>query len=326
MEIYFAPMEGMTSPLLRRTHAAAFGGCDKYFSPFISTNEAISLNNKESEDVDHEQNRGLCLIPQIISNSAGQSAQYIKLLSEKYGYDEVNINLGCPSGTVVSKGKGSGMLRDPDAMDAYLGSLKEELDKLSDEGVKIPKVSIKTRIGFYEPGEHIRITRILKAHPAYQVTVHPRTRKQMYGGQADMDAFAYMYDELKSAGIGVVYNGDIKRPEDHEKITERFTDLDGVMIGRGLLADPSLARRIKGGKEASASEYSDYMERILDGYIEKIGVEKFILAKMKDLCNFMKPVFSGNDKGFKEMCKADSVEAFRVSLKQYIKNSKMYEV
>ena len=324
MEIYFAPMEGMTSPLLRRTHAAAFGGCDKYYSPFISTNEAISMNNKELEDVDHDQNSGLNLIPQIISNSAYQSAMYIKLLSEKYGYEEVNINLGCPSGTVVAKGKGSGMLRDPDAMDAYLGGLKEELDKLSDEGVKIPKVSIKTRIGFYDPGEHIRITKILKAHPAFQVTVHPRTRKQMYGGEADLDAFAHMYDELKSEGVGIVYNGDIKRPEDCERITERFPDLDAVMIGRGLLADPSLARRIKGGEKASAKEYSDYMEKILDGYILKIGVENFILAKMKDLCNFMKPFFSGNEKGFKEMCKADSVETFRVCMKQYIRNSNIY--
>ena len=323
MEIYFAPMEGMTSPLLRRTHAAAFGGCDKYYSPFISTNEAISMNNKELEDVDHDQNTGLNLIPQIISNSAYQSAQYIKLLSEKYGYEEVNINLGCPSGTVVAKGKGSGMLRDPDAMDAYLGELKEELDKLSDEGVKIPGVSIKTRIGFYDPGEHIRITQILKAHPAYQVTVHPRTRKQMYGGEVNLDAFAHMYDELKSAGMGIVYNGDIRRPEDCERITERFPDLDAVMIGRGLLADPSLARRIKGGEKASAQEYSDYMEKILDGYIVKIGVENFILAKMKDLCNFSKSFFSGNDKGFKEMCKADSVETFRVCMKQYIKNSVM---
>jgi tRNA-dihydrouridine synthase len=282
------------------------------------------MNNKELEDVDHDQNSGLNLIPQIISNSAYQSAMYIKLLSEKYGYEEVNINLGCPSGTVVAKGKGSGMLRDPDAMDAYLGGLKEELDKLSDEGVKIPKVSIKTRIGFYDPGEHIRITQILKAHPAFQVTVHPRTRKQMYGGEVNLDAFAHMYDELKSEGVGIVYNGDIKRPEDCERITERFPDLDAVMIGRGLLADPSLARRIKGGEKASANEYSDYMEKILDGYILKIGVENFILAKMKDLCNFMKPFFSGNEKGFKEMCKADSVETFRVCMKQYIRNSKIY--
>ena len=325
MEIYFAPMEGMTSPLLRRTHAACFGGCDKYYSPFISTNEAISMNNKELEDVDHEQNKGLNLIPQIISNSAYQSAQYIKLLSEKYGYEEVNINLGCPSGTVVSKGKGSGMLRDPEALDLYLGGLKEELDKLSDEGVKIPKISLKTRIGFYEPGEHIKITQILKSHPAYQVTVHPRTRKQMYGGEVNLEAFAHMYDELKSVGVRIVYNGDINRPADYVRITERFPDLDAVMIGRGLLADPSLARRIKGGEKASASEYCDYMEKILDGYIDKIGVEKFILAKMKDLCNFSKSFFYGNDKGFKEMCKADSVESFRVNMKQYIKNSNMIE-
>ena len=323
MEIYFAPMEGMTSPLLRRTHACLFGGCDKYYTPFISTNESISLNNKEAEDVDHEQNEGLNLIPQIISNSAYQSAMYIKLLSERYGYGEVNINMGCPSGTAVSKGKGSGMLSDPDAMDAYLAELEEELKKTSAQGIKIPKISIKTRIGFYSPEEHIRITRVLRAHPVYQVTIHPRTRKQMYGGRTDSEAFAYMYEELKSIGDGIVYNGDITCPEDYEKITGSFPGLDAVMIGRGLLADPSLARRIKGGKNADADEYIAYMERILDGYIEKIGVERFVLAKMKDLCNFSRSFFCGNDKGFREMCKADSVETFRVCMKQYIKNSQM---
>ena len=158
MEIYFAPMEGMTSPLLRRTHAEMFGGCDKYYTPFISTNESISLNNREAEDVDHDQNRGLNLIPQIISNSAHQSALYIKLLAEKYGYGEVNINLGCPSGTVVSKGKGSGMLRDPEALDDYLGRLLEELKDFSGKGINVPRISIKARIGYLNTKEHIRIT------------------------------------------------------------------------------------------------------------------------------------------------------------------------
>lgn len=324
MEIYFAPMEGMTSPLLRRTHAEMFGGCDKYYTPFISTNESISLNNRESEDVDHDQNRGLNLIPQIISNSAHQSALYIKLLAEKYGYGEVNINLGCPSGTVVSKGKGSGMLRDPEALDDYLGRLLEELKDFSGKGINVPRISIKARIGYLNPKEHIRITEILKAHPVYQVTVHPRTRKQMYGGQVEMDAFTHMYEELKGIGVSVVYNGDITKPDDMEMLTDRFPALDAVMIGRGLLADPSLARRIKGGRAADASEYSAYMERMLDGYMDKIGVEQFVLAKMKDLLNFSKPVFSGNDKGFRDMCKAGSVETYRVCMKQYIKNSKMY--
>ncbi len=321
MDIYFAPMEGMTPPLLRCLHNEFFGGCDKYFTPFISTNENYSLNQKEKKEIDPECNKGLNLVPQIISNSAEQSAGYILDISEKYGYKEININMGCPSGTVVSKNKGSGMLKDKQFLKEYLDELFMRLYEQKERPV--PDISIKTRIGFYSEDEHKELTELLLAHPVKQVIIHPRSRTRMYEGSTNMEAFSYMYDALKGAGIGVVYNGDIKTPEDYAQIAGSYPDLDGVMIGRGLLRDPSLARRIKGGKCVDNEEYLRYMEALLDGYMEQIGVDNFVLAKMKDTWSFSAQAFSGNDKGRKEMNKADSVESYRICMRQFIRNSKL---
>ena len=320
MDIYFAPMEGMTPPLLRTLHNEFFGGCDKYFTPFISTNENYSLNQKEKKDIDPENNKGLNLVPQIISNSAEQSAGYIMNISGKYGYSEININMGCPSGTVVSKNKGSGMLKDKKFLEEYMDEL---FSFLYDGKENVPDISIKTRIGFYSEDEHKELTDLILAHPVKQVIIHPRSRVRMYEGSANLDAFTYMYDALKGAGIGVVYNGDIKTPEDFDRIAKDYPDLDAVMIGRGLLSDPSLARRIKGGKCVDNEEYLSYMEALLNGYADQLGNDKHILAKMKDLWNLARPAFSGNDKGYKEMCKAESVESYRVSMRQFIRNSKL---
>ena len=320
MDIYFAPMEGMTPPLLRTLHNEFFGGCDKYFTPFISTNENYSLNQKEKKDIDPENNKGLNLVPQIISNSAEQSAGYIMNISGKYGYSEININMGCPSGTVVSKNKGSGMLKDKKFLEEYMDEL---FSFLYDGKENVPDISIKTRIGFYSEDEHKELTDLILAHPVKQVIIHPRSRVRMYEGSANLDAFTYMYDALKGAGIGVVYNGDIKTPEDFDRIAKEYPDLDAVMIGRGLLSDPSLARRIKGGKCVDNEEYLSYMEALLNGYADQLGNDKHILAKMKDLWNLARPAFSGNDKGYKEMCKAESVESYRVSMRQFIRNSEL---
>ncbi|MCR4791172.1 MAG: tRNA-dihydrouridine synthase family protein [Lachnospiraceae bacterium] len=311
----------MTSSLLRNLHNEFFGGCDKYFTPFISTNENYLLNHKEQRDVDPANNEGLKLVPQIITNSAHQSAEYLYMIHEKYGYEEVNINMGCPSGCVVSKDKGSGMLRSPDALEDFMADLEKEIHEVRPEGTFLPDVSIKTRIGYYSEDEHKRLTEIFMAHPVKQIIIHPRFRNQMYKGEVHLDEFGYMYDAFTDAGIGVVYNGDINTKEDYDRIADRFPKLDGVMIGRGLLRDPSLARQIKGGEKAGNEEYLGYMEAVLDGYAKVIPSEKNVLAKVKDLWNFAKPAFSGNDKGYKDMCKADSLESFRVCMRQFVRNS-----
>ena len=321
MDIYFAPMEGMTPPLLRTLHNEFFGGCDKYFTPFISTNENYSLNQKEKKDIDPGLNEGLNLVPQIISNSAEQSAGYIFNIAGKYGYKEININMGCPSGTVVSKNKGSGMLKDKQFLKEYMDELFFLL--YENKNRDVPNISIKTRIGFYSEDEHKELTDLILAHPVKQVIIHPRSRVRMYEGSTNLDAFSYMYEALTDAGIGVVYNGDIKTPEDYEAITKAYPKLDAVMIGRGLLADPSLARRIKGGKRVDNEEYLNYMEALLNGYADQLNNDKHILAKMKDLWNLAKPAFSGNEKGFKEMSKADTIESYRVCMRQFIRNSKL---
>ena len=321
MQIFFAPMEGITSVSLRSLHAKIFGGCDKYFTPFISTNDSVKLNGREKEDVDPDNSKGYTLVPQIISNDPDQSLLYIKLLKERYSYDEININMGCPSGTVTAKNKGSGLIRNTDLLDEYLDGLFEGAEKLAGDGFDLPDITVKTRIGYYSEDEYKNILDVFLRYPVKQFIIHPRTRNEFYGGSVHMDVFSAMYDELKKKGALVCYNGDIKTVSDLEDIVKRFPDLDAVMTGRGILTDPSLGRRFRGGKGVTREEYLEYMESLLDIYSGRIGNDKFVLAKMKDLWNFSVNAFCGNEKGYKEMCKAVSVESYRICMRQYIRNS-----
>ena len=290
-----------------------------YFTPFISTNDSVKLNGREREDVDIGD-AGYRLVPQIISNDSRQSTLYIRLLNEKYFYKEININMGCPSGTVTSKKKGSGLIKDPEYLDEFLDGLFKELDGFEKEGFEVPDISIKTRIGYYSESEYRGLLDVFLRYPVKQFIIHPRSRNEFYNGKVHLEEFSLMYDELKKCS-GVVYNGDVKSKEDYELITERFPELDGVMVGRGLLSDPGLARKIKGGKGAKWSEYLEYMESLLDEYASEIGSAKNVLAKMKDLWNFANIYFTGNEKGYKEMCKATTIETYRVCMRQFIKNS-----
>ena len=112
MEFYFAPMEGITGYIYRNAHQKFFPGMDKYFTPFLSPNENRALNPKEKKDILREHNIDLYVTPQILTNRADFFLRAARELKEEYGYEEVNLNLGCPSGTVVSKGKGAGFLGD----------------------------------------------------------------------------------------------------------------------------------------------------------------------------------------------------------------------
>ena len=118
MKYYFAPMEGITGYVFRNAYHRYFEDMDKYFTAFISPNGSRRMNSKEINDILPEHNEGMLLVPQILTNS---SEAFIKTARElqEYGYHEVNLNLGCPSPTVVTKKKGSGFLAFPEELDLF---------------------------------------------------------------------------------------------------------------------------------------------------------------------------------------------------------------
>ena len=143
MKFYYAPMESITIYLYRNIYEQLFGEIDKYYTPFIMPNGKRTFKTREFQDVLPEHNEGLHIVPQILTKSSEDFIRTAKELKE-LGYDEVNLNLGCPSRTVVAKQKGSGFLREPEVLDDFLTEIFEALDM---------KISIKTRIGLRDTEE-----------------------------------------------------------------------------------------------------------------------------------------------------------------------------
>lgn len=257
MKIYFAPMEGITDSILRQTHHRIFGGVDVYCLPFHKLTQSLSLLTREIRDIDPDENIGLNVLPQALTRDPEQLSAWLYYVSE-CGYSCADLNIGCPSPTVTKRGRGSGMLRDPDY-------LKSFFDRLFSNTLPV-SLSVKTRIGYESADEWPAILSLLAAYPFAHVTVHVRTMREQYTGGIHPEAFNLAVRE----GLPhPVYNGDLRTIEDVSSLTERCPATEAVMIGRGLLADPSLARRIRGGEKATAEELRCWYTMLYEGWADR---------------------------------------------------------
>lgn len=183
MNYYAAPMEGLTDRVWRQAHQKWFGpagAADRYYAPFLSPPENRVLIKKKMAELAPAANPGAPVIPQLLAKDGELAAWMIGEL-RKLGYTEVNLNLGCPAGTVTAKGKGSGMLRDLAKLDAFLAAVFANA-----EG----PISVKTRLGVDKPEEFAAILDIYNQYPICELTIHPRVMRQQYRGQADRAAFS----------------------------------------------------------------------------------------------------------------------------------------
>ena len=259
MKIYFAPMEGMTDGVLRRTHSRIFGGVDVYCLPFHKLTQTLSLLTREIRDVSPEENEGLDVLPQALTRDPGQLAAWLAFVSE-CGYAAADLNLGCPSPTVTKRGRGSGLLRDT-------GYLRTFLDRVFSATLPV-SLSVKTRIGWESADEWPELLALLGDYPFAHVTVHVRTTKEQYTGPTHPEAF----EQALRAGLPhPVYNGDLRGTGDVEALLSRCPGTEAVMIGRGLLADPALARRLRGGAEASQEELREWYTALYEGWNSRFG-------------------------------------------------------
>lgn len=292
MKIYLAPLEGITGWIFRSAVHECFGGFDKYFVPFIRPNQMGHLSAREKKDILPEHNTGMRTVPQILTNRADDFLRTAEKLKD-FGYEEVNLNLGCPSKTVVTKGRGAGFLPDPAGLDRFLGEIFE----------KSPvRISLKTRLGMEDASEFMALMKIYNKYPAEELIIHPRVQKDFYKNTPDLQAFARAADISR---IPVCYNGDIFSVEDYERFTERFPGTDRVMTGRGVLKDPSLARKLRGGRGADKEELRRFHDILYAGYCEEMSGDRTILYKMKELWTYLAPLFSDSKKYAKKIKKAE---------------------
>ena len=295
MKVYFAPLEGMTDEVFRRAHHDCFGGVDKYFIPFVSPTQNLVLTNKEQRAVSPVENAGVPVVPQILAKDAGHFLWVTKELADM-GHTEVNLNMGCPSGTVTAKGKGSGLLRDLDALTAFLDEIFTHSP--------LP-VSLKTRIGFESPDEWPAILSLLSRYPVHELIIHPRTRSQFYKGEVCMEAYA----QAMSLPYPVVYNGDLFTVEDCKKLSTAYPQTSALMLGRGLLANPALAQELVGGDALTAAALRSFHDRVFRAYQERYQ-ENVVLGRMRELMNHMACCFADPHKPLKAIRKAKTASAY----------------
>ena len=294
MLYYAAPMEGFTDRVWRQTHQKWFGAkgaADRYYAPFISPPENRVLIKKKMAELAPAANPGAPVIPQLLAKDGELAAWMIGQL-RALGYTEVNLNLGCPAGTVTAKGKGSGMLRDPAKVDSFLDGVFSRA-----EG----PVSVKTRLGVEKPEEFAAILEIYNRYPISELTIHPRVMRQQYRGQADRAAFA---NYLPHCRMPVCYNGDITTPAQLKALEAEFPNLSGIMVGRGIIADPALLRQAVGGAPASKEELRGYLDELYHGYTEAFGMASCAVSRMKAHWFYLIHLFDGADALEKPLRKA----------------------
>ena len=293
MQYYFAPMEGLTDSIYRSAHHAHFGGVDRYFMPFLSPTVHRSLTNREDRELPFAQSVPFAAVPQLLTKVADDFLWAAEVCRDR-GYDEVNLNTGCPSGTVVSKGKGSGMLRD-------LDSLCRFLDEVFAKSV-LP-ISIKTRLGLESPEEFPAILDIYNRYPVKELTVHPRVRKQFYDGAVDMEMFRYAAEHSRNP---LCYNGDITNHAQIDALQKEFPQLESVMIGRSLIADPGM---LCGGTDKAALEA--FMDELLARYTEAFGGSRNAMFRLKENWGMLHHRFEGCDKLWKKLRKTTDIGEYR---------------
>ena len=294
MKLYYAPLEGITSYIYRNTHAEFFGSCDGYYTPFISPSDNTKIGRKGFRDIIPENNSLFRPTVQVLTNNAVSFIKFADKLRE-YGYDEININLGCPSGTVTNKKRGSGLLREFELLTSFLDEIFEKC---------VIKISIKTRTGFYSSDEFERLLELYNKYPLQLLIVHPRCREDFYKGEPDYGAFQKAYTDSKNK---LCFNGNIFSVEDYSRIIVQYPCLDSVMIGRGAVANPAIFREIHGGKKLTTSEMIEFTEILQQKYNAILSSDKFTMHKLKEIWLFMMWNFPKEEKVIKTVRRTEKL-------------------
>ena len=297
----FAPLDGITKAVYRRVWFRYFGGADRCFIPYFSPTKEHLLTNRERVELLPANNPDAVLVPQVMTNRA-EELLWAAEVARDMGYTELNLNAGCPSGTVTAKGKGAGLLARPEALEALLEGACGKLC--------LP-LSVKARIGFASPDEFPRLLEIFNRYPLQTLILHVRVRKDKYGGTLYYDTFA---DALRESKNPVEYNGDLRTVGEVADFERRFPDADAVMIGRGGVADPALFRKLKGGAAASREELRDFTAALFDEYTRFYDGQTGLAARrMREVWFYLIHLFDDNRRLNKDMRRFRTATEYRAA-------------
>ena len=328
MKAYFAPMEGITGYVFRRAHHAVYGGVDRYFGPFVAPGASHVFSPREKQDVLPAHNGKIPFVPQVLTS---RSEDFLWAAKELWslGYEEINLNLGCPSGTVTAKGKGAGFLGDREKLRRFLEEVFEGMQADQSGG----SISVKTRVGLSSPEEFPELLHIFNQYPIKELTIHPRVREDYYRGPVRMESFRLGMEKSRAP---VCYNGDLFSVQRVREIC-RETGVKAIMAGRGAVASPWMFEELQGeedrasGNVAAAgfgaacgdAELSRFMEfhgLLLEGYEGIMSGDKNVLFKMKELWHYFGCHFPGCDRELKKVKKAQRISEYQAAVKAIVES------
>lgn len=303
MKFYLAPLEGITGYIYRNTYHKYFGKIDKYFTPFISPNKKRICRTREKKDILPENNAGMYVVPQILTNHAEAFVKTVHYLQD-FGYEEVNLNLGCPVGTVVSKKKGAGFLAYPEELRTFFDEIFRQVDI---------KISVKTRIGMERADEFESLMEVFNDFPFHELIIHPRTREDYYKNEPDLNAFSYGYE---TSNTKLCYNGDLFTKEKVDLITGQYPELELIMFGRGILRYPGLISYIREGTVMKKEKLREFHDHIYERYHENLYGDKTVLFKMKELWSYMIHSFEYDPKIEKKIKKSQKRSEYDTAVRE----------
>jgi tRNA-dihydrouridine synthase len=277
LDLCLAPLRGVTGCAFRDAFCRHFGGLSRAVAPFVPTVRGTRVKPAILAELLPARNRALPLVPQVIGKDPADLTLMLGALRD-LGYRRADLNAGCPWPMVARKGRGAGLLRDADT-----------LRRMLDAGcAAMPGgFSIKVRLGLATPDLLPQRMEILNAYPLCEVTIHPRTARQMYEGHADQAAFAACAALCRHP---VVYNGDIRTAADGDFLRARYPGVQSWMIGRGLIADPYLAERLRGATGVrDLSRLRAFLEELLAAACAESHGEKPVLGRCKELWGYLAP-------------------------------------
>lgn len=293
MHYYFAPLEGLTDSIYRRLHHKYFPGLDRYYMPFLSPTQHRCLTNREERELPLADSESFTAVPQLLTKNAEDFLWAAQVCLDR-GYRQVNLNLGCPSGTVVSKGKGAGMLSDLDSLEKFLDTVFA--------GTPLP-ISLKTRLGLENGKEFPALLEIYNRYPASELIVHPRVRKDFYKSPLRMEGFRYA---LENAKMPLCYNGDLNSPADIRAFCQTFPQIDCLMLGRGLIGDPGMLCGPFDVRQIEA-----FHNELLETYVEVFGSTRNAMFRMKENWSYLLHRLEPDERLAKRLRKTTDYQEFR---------------
>jgi tRNA-dihydrouridine synthase len=311
-------MEGITGYIYRNAYHAFFEGADKYFTPFLAPDQNRTFKTREREDILPEHNRSMPIVPQILTNRAGD---FIRAAMELWelGYPEVNLNLGCPSGTVVSKGRGSGFLARTEELDSFFETVFSHELFSGSHGSKM-KCSVKTRIGKDSPEEFYELIEIFNKYPIAELTIHPRTQKDYYKKEPRLTIFE---DAEKLSKNPLCYNGNIYTLADYEHFVKRFPQTNAVMLGRGLISNPALIGILKGKPVPKKQKWKEFHDKLYHDYQQVLPGDTPVLFKMKEVWLYMVTMFTNAERFAKKIKKAKNLKDYEAAVERMFQETEL---